>query len=189
MPRKGRTWTPEEDRLLGTASDADIAREIGATMPQVKFRRTQLGIPSFTGVSPKKIELPDEAVALLGKASDDNIALRYGASKSSIQRMRTELGIPAFRDTTLSLKARCVPWEDFKHLSQPEFFKELSRLWERKFGLPLTYKDLSELTYWSVSRFQKWFTPGSAQQKLQLPVRHHLYVSVALKTNASRSDK
>ncbi|WP_280568221.1 hypothetical protein [Chromohalobacter sp. 296-RDG] len=188
MPKKGRTWAPEEDQLLGTASDADIARKIGATQPQVKSRRTQLGIPSFTGVSPKKIILPDEAVALLGKASDDNIAIRYGASKSSIQRMRYELGIPAFRDTTLSLKTRSMPWEDVKHLSQPEFFKEISRVWESKFGLPLTYKDLSELTLWSVSRFQKWFTSGSAQQKLQLPVRHHLYVSVAFKTNASRSE-
>ncbi|MFM9270978.1 hypothetical protein ACJ7V3_12035 [Halomonas elongata] len=184
MPKNGRTWTPEEDKLLGTASDADIARKIGATQPQVKFRRTQLGIPSFTGVSPKKIILPDEAITLLGKLTDDHIARRYGASKSSVQRKRAELGIPAFRESLYSTKPHFIPWEDAKHLSQRAFFDELSRVWESRFGIPLTYKTLSDLTFWSISRLQKWFTPGSAQQKLQMPVRHHLYVSVVSKTDA-----
>lgn len=182
-------WTTGREALLGSAPDHKVAKKIGATPGQVTYRRKQLDIPAFVGSSPKKTVLPEKAIAFLGKTSDASIARRHGVGESSVKRIRAELGIPAFRHEASSLKPRCTPWEDAKHLPQPEFFEELSRVWESKFGLPLTYKDLSELTYWSVSRFQKWFTSGSAQQKLQLPVRHHLYVSVALETNASRSDE
>ncbi|WP_277810675.1 hypothetical protein [Chromohalobacter canadensis] len=181
-------WTEKCEALLGSAPDHIVADKIGATKAQVKFRRRTLGIPAFSSRG-KKNNWSSGAIAALGKLPDSAISRRYGIPEASVQRKRTELSIPAFRDVKSSLKPRCMPWEDAKHLPQPEFFKELSRVWESKFGLPLTYKDLSELTYWSVSRFQKWFTSGSAQQKLQLPVRHHLYVSVALETNASRSDE
>jgi hypothetical protein len=38
-------WSPEEDRLLGTASDAEIGRRLGRQPSAVKSRRKHLKIP------------------------------------------------------------------------------------------------------------------------------------------------
>ena len=40
---KGR-WTPEQDKLLGTVPDADIARRLGCNEVTVRSRRVRLGI-------------------------------------------------------------------------------------------------------------------------------------------------
>ena len=40
-------WTPELDALLGTDSDAAIARKIGISHQGVRYRRKKLGIHSF----------------------------------------------------------------------------------------------------------------------------------------------
>jgi hypothetical protein len=36
-------WTPEEEDLLGTASDAEIAERLGRTATAVRARRLKLG--------------------------------------------------------------------------------------------------------------------------------------------------
>ena len=46
-PARRRPWTPEEDRLLGTAGDADIARRLNRTLSGVKSRRKKLNIPAW----------------------------------------------------------------------------------------------------------------------------------------------
>ena len=42
-----RFWTPQEEALLGTAMDVEIARQIGRRSGSVHWRRTKLGIPKF----------------------------------------------------------------------------------------------------------------------------------------------
>jgi hypothetical protein len=49
-PRDGaRLWTAEEDALLGTMPDVDVARRIGRTVKSVRARRRVLRIPSTSG--------------------------------------------------------------------------------------------------------------------------------------------
>jgi len=41
-------WTAEQDALLGTMTDADLAARIGRTVGAVRSRRTNAGIPTHT---------------------------------------------------------------------------------------------------------------------------------------------
>jgi hypothetical protein len=45
--RKGRTWKPHEDNLLGTVPDAQLVREWGFARMTIRRHRNQLGIPSY----------------------------------------------------------------------------------------------------------------------------------------------
>jgi transcriptional regulator with XRE-family HTH domain len=47
LQAKQRRWTPEEDALLGTMSDNDLADRLGCLDGAVLTRRRQLGIPAF----------------------------------------------------------------------------------------------------------------------------------------------
>jgi len=40
-------WRPEEEALLGTAPDADIAVRLERTLAAVRLRRSQKGIPKW----------------------------------------------------------------------------------------------------------------------------------------------
>ncbi len=45
---KLRPWTAEEERMLGTKSDREIAAMLGRTIPMIRGRRKKLGIKSFS---------------------------------------------------------------------------------------------------------------------------------------------
>ena len=45
--RNKRPWTQEEDALLGTASDTEIAARLGRHVAVVCIRRQKLGIPNL----------------------------------------------------------------------------------------------------------------------------------------------
>lgn len=42
-----KPWTPEEESVLGTATDREIAKRIDRTIPSIRSRRAGLGIPAF----------------------------------------------------------------------------------------------------------------------------------------------
>ena len=46
-PAAGRPWTPEEDALLGTMPDPEVARRTGRTPGGVQVRRAELDIDGF----------------------------------------------------------------------------------------------------------------------------------------------
>jgi hypothetical protein len=48
-PDGARLWTAEEDALLGTMPDAEVARRIGRTVRALRDRRQKLRIPSTSG--------------------------------------------------------------------------------------------------------------------------------------------
>jgi hypothetical protein len=48
-----RLWTAEEDALLGTMRDVEVARRIGHTVKSVRARRRVLRIPSTSGKGPR----------------------------------------------------------------------------------------------------------------------------------------
>lgn len=89
---KWRPWQPEEDKLLGTASDGAIGLRLGRDRGVVQKRRRELGIPPH-GDSPWT---PKET-AWLGTASDEEIARRLRRTATSVKNLRHRLRIPAWR--------------------------------------------------------------------------------------------
>jgi hypothetical protein len=51
-PDGARLWTVEEDALLGTMPDVEVARRIGRMVKAVRARRRVLRIPSTSGKGP-----------------------------------------------------------------------------------------------------------------------------------------
>ncbi len=93
---------PEEDRLLGTARDHEIARRINRTPLSVVARRRKLGIPNrFSAVRRWTIE---EKV-LLGTAPDQQVARRINRALHAVQAARWLHKIPVFN----SKSGKCNP--------------------------------------------------------------------------------
>jgi hypothetical protein len=87
-------WTPQQDRLLGTDSDARIAKLLDRTVDAVRSRRCALGIPLHHRIGPKPWTAEEEK--LLGRKPDDEIATLLGRGERGVQIHRQTLGIPAF---------------------------------------------------------------------------------------------
>lgn len=174
-------WTPEMDAMLGAASDRDISVRLGVPYAAVKYRRKHLGIPARKS-QPPPIEWPQAVLNLLGKVPDTDIAQQMGVDAVAVFWKRRKMGIPRYRKpkkATATKDRQGVPkWGHVKTLSQPDFYREISSHYRAVTGRPLTHAILSGLCLWSVSRLQKWFTPGSAQQPMALPVRHHIWLAV-----------
>lgn len=77
------------DCKLGRINDKTLAKLVGTTKGQIRYRRLLFGIPAWT---------VDLVIApfqdLLGVESDRDIASRCGASLSSVTAYRESLGIP-----------------------------------------------------------------------------------------------
>jgi hypothetical protein len=80
-------WKTQEVRLLGTASDEDVARKLGRSLNSVKVKRVRLGIAAV----PKQWITPQE-IALLGTMPDAELAVKLGRTVKSIEYWRTKLG-------------------------------------------------------------------------------------------------
>ncbi len=103
-------WTRERIGLLGTDSDAAVARELGLHCASVKYKRQLLRIPPC---HPKRrpstvgyLWTPEE-VALLGTMPDAALARALGITKGMVTWKRMTTGIPAFRT-----KRRTYPWTE-----------------------------------------------------------------------------
>lgn len=84
-----KPWRAEDDAMLGTVSDQEIARRLGRTTSCVKARRIRLGIASYC-----RRWTPAEDV-VLGKVPDEKLARRLGRTVEAIHARRERLGIPA----------------------------------------------------------------------------------------------
>src|SRR3989442_670261 len=76
IPTIRSKWKPEEDKLLGTAPDAQIARRLGRREVTVRARRVRLGIPATRQV----VLWTHEEDRLLGKLPDEELARKFGRS-------------------------------------------------------------------------------------------------------------
>ncbi|HTV39279.1 MAG TPA: hypothetical protein VMF08_01780 [Candidatus Sulfotelmatobacter sp.] len=85
------TWTPEEDALLGTLSDAEVAKKLGCSIMRVFRRRSLLGVKNK---NPMRRKWTQEEIALLGTKSDREVGLLIGKSVGNVRFKRIELGIP-----------------------------------------------------------------------------------------------
>jgi DNA-binding CsgD family transcriptional regulator len=86
-----KPWRAEDDAMLGTVSDQEIASRLGRSATSVKARRTRLGIASN-----RHWWTPGQDV-LLGKFPDEELARRLGRSIEAVRARRERLGIPAPR--------------------------------------------------------------------------------------------
>lgn len=85
------------DPILGSQSDAKIAKEWSVPARNIRSRREELGIPSWRSSQPSKyndIEWTAENEALLGVISDNEIAKRLNAAPHKVRKHREKLGIP-----------------------------------------------------------------------------------------------
>jgi len=86
--RTTKTWRPEDDRVLGTRPDSQIARLLKRRPDNVRWRRLKLGIPCRYVHRPwKKTHLD-----LLGAIPDQEVALQTGHPLESVRAKRQELG-------------------------------------------------------------------------------------------------
>jgi predicted transcriptional regulator len=97
-PAAGRPFTPEEDALLGTATDREVAAKLDRDQKTIHARRKRLGIPAFVKRKPQ-----DKAVfwtpakdKLLGTAPDSVVARRLRCKPEAVYYRRKRLRIPAF---------------------------------------------------------------------------------------------
>jgi len=84
-------WTAEEDRLLGTASDAIIAGQLGRSESSVQSRRLKLGIP---WVNPARRNWTGDELQLLGTLPDAVLAEKFQRTEKAILSKRLALRIP-----------------------------------------------------------------------------------------------
>jgi hypothetical protein len=87
---RDRPWTPEEDRLVGTKPDQEVAKLLNRTPEAVIAHRRFKGIKYL---NPKLRPWTPSELAKLGKVPDAQIVRRTGRSLKSIQSKRQETGI------------------------------------------------------------------------------------------------
>jgi hypothetical protein len=87
-------WTPARDALVGTASDAVIARRLGVTLARVRGRRYRLGVPPACPIPRYDWTRMDP---LLARESDAALAARFGVHEETVRRRRLKLGIPPYQ--------------------------------------------------------------------------------------------
>lgn len=172
--RHGRKsmFTAEQIALLGTMSDYALSQRTGIKKQTIAAARIKRGIACFC---PKNIQKNvwdnPENVAELGRLADKALADRLGVSLRAVQQARKSRGIAAYRPPT------CLQWDAVKDLAQPDFYRVLRR------AVPhASYRWLAERCFVSVSRAQKWFSPGTSQQPLSMQQRHHFYTTCLLES-------
>src|SRR5260370_20943698 len=86
--RERSVWHPEELELLGTGSDAEIARKLGRTEEVIRLKRQNLGAEA-----PQQPAWTDQDIRLLGTRPDRQIARLTGRSLTAVQTKRLDLKI------------------------------------------------------------------------------------------------
>ena len=92
MPRE-TLWTADEDRLLGTLPDRDLAKRLSRTRAATIERRRKLHIPPFSPHGRRWSRIEGE---LLGAMSDQQLARKFSRSVKTVTKHRIAKGIPVF---------------------------------------------------------------------------------------------
>ena len=83
-------WTPDTLKLLGTVSDAQLAKRFGCSPAVINKKRRKLGIPAF-GCAPNKHAWGSTDLGLLG-FPDAEVARITGHTVTEVAAKRKELG-------------------------------------------------------------------------------------------------
>jgi hypothetical protein len=98
-------YLPEEDKLMGTMPDQELAMRLGRSHKAVEGRRIHLGIPK---IDPRLHQWTPEEDALLGVETDGTVASRLGLTLSAVAHRRRRLG----RAVRFAHGRRWTPQED-----------------------------------------------------------------------------
>jgi hypothetical protein len=105
FPAAGRTkkgtrpWLPQDEALLGTMADRDVADRLGRSVTAVCVRRQQLKIPSHQETQRKQVLCWNQHKdRLLGTMPDAELAKRLGIATFRVFLRRQRLNIPSYRD-------------------------------------------------------------------------------------------
>lgn len=98
-----KPWTKAEMRLIGSASDAAVARRIGRTPRAVAAKRRELGQPPAV---PHRRSWTRRELKLLGTISDAQLAARLGCGRLTVLKKRRAMGIPPARPGNTPKKFR-----------------------------------------------------------------------------------
>jgi hypothetical protein len=97
----GPRWTEEQEQLLGTLPDSEVALRTGRTEYAVRLEREQMGLPN-----PESRAWTPEELWHLGTATDGRVAERIGRTPSAVTQ-RWKLGrAAALQATNLRRPAR-----------------------------------------------------------------------------------
>jgi hypothetical protein len=98
-PAAGVPWKPDEDALLGTMKDREVAERIGRSEAAVSERRYVLDVAALTKRAPrgKPIAWTPAKDRLLGTMSDVDLACRLRCSPMTVFYRRRRLKIPPWR--------------------------------------------------------------------------------------------
>jgi hypothetical protein len=86
-------WTKQDESLLGSMSDREVAERLGIGLAAVKSRRLSRGIEA---ANPRKAWTPAEK-ARLSKRPDATLARELGRTHLAVATQRRMLGILVFR--------------------------------------------------------------------------------------------
>ena len=87
---QAQPWTNEQDKLLGTDTDENVARVLGRSIEGVAKQRVNLGIKAR-----RKRGWTEAEDKLLGVLGDREVSARTGRTLPAIAQRRFYLGIPA----------------------------------------------------------------------------------------------
>ncbi len=172
--RAARQWSSADIALLGKMSDRVVAEITGRSLAAVYTARRERGIAG----AEQTRWLPPH-LDMLGKVPDGEIAELVGCSIGTVFQKRCELGIGPYKRHK-STNREDSRWPKFEALPQHEFFAEIRRKLSEHWGRKAVYPDLAAITLYSLSRIQKWATPGSAQEPMAITVRHHIWAATML---------
>jgi hypothetical protein len=118
----GYRWTPRAIRLLGTASDHNVAERLGISVTSVGFKRNLLDIPPF--IEPvKPISWTNQMIALLGTISDREFVRGFPMGLDTVHQKRKELGIAPHTEPRQKIK-RTDTIRRLLHLPNPEVMRK-----------------------------------------------------------------
>src|SRR5437867_12968044 len=98
-PAAGVPWTADEEALLGTMKDREVAERTGRTESAVSSRRYVFNVAAFTNrkARGKPVKWTPTKERLLGTMPDTVLARRLDCSPMSVFNRRRRLKIPPFR--------------------------------------------------------------------------------------------
>ncbi len=98
-PSAGVPWTADEDALLGTMKDGDVAERTGRSEEAVSSRRYVLNVAAFTKRRPRRAPATwsAEKDRLLGTMPDGDLGRKLRCSPMAVFYRRKRLKIAAFR--------------------------------------------------------------------------------------------
>jgi hypothetical protein len=94
LKRKRIIWTRNTIAMLGTMTDAALARKLRMAVGTVLTKRRKLGIPASR--PPRSIQWTPEMIATLGRIPDREFARTYRMNALTVFKKRLDLGIRCY---------------------------------------------------------------------------------------------